>query len=68
MNYRYLITSILVGIGAYLYYFLHKKWLNHVRDNVIFFKPDIKFKTVKDWIIIIFLIIVSIVFFLKSIN
>lgn len=68
MNYRYLIISILIGIGAYLYYFLHKKWLNYVRGDVTFFKPDIKFRVIKDWIIIIFSIFTSIVFFLKSIN
>ena len=67
MNLNYLGISVLVGLGAGLYYFIHKSWLQHVKNNDSFFASDIKFKTIKDWIIIVSLLIVPVVYFFKSI-
>lgn len=66
MDYISLIYSVLFAIVAYAYYKIHKWWLNGRDENPIFFKPNTTIGTVKNWIIIISLVITSIVFLLKS--
>lgn len=67
MIYGNLAYSFLFALSAYMYYKIHKWWLTGRDENPIFFKPSTTVGTVKDWIIIIALIITSIIFFFKSI-
>jgi len=66
MNYKYLLYSILFGILTFGYYKIHKWWLEGREENPIFYKRDTIIGTFKNWVIIIFLAMTSIVFFFKS--
>jgi hypothetical protein len=66
MNYISLFYSISLAVGAFSYYHIHKWWLNGRDENPIYFKPSTKIGIIKNWIIIISLLILSLVFLLKS--
>lgn len=65
MAYENLIYCILFGLASFVYYKIHKDWRNGRDKNLLFYKPDTTFGTVKNWIIIIALGITSFVFLLK---
>lgn len=69
MDFKFLLYSFLCGIATVGYYIIHKLWLNAInKKQKAFFKPDIKFKIISDWIIIIGLALASLVYLLESIG
>lgn len=69
MNFKFLLYSFLCSVAAVGYYIIHKLWLNAInKKQKAFFKPDIKFKIISDWIIIIGLALASLVCLLESIG
>ena len=67
MNYRYLIYSILLLIGAKLFYILNKDWKKHMNKNKEgWYWPSVRLDNIKQWIGIIMLVIWSIILFFKS--
>ncbi|WDO13685.1 hypothetical protein MH928_03040 [Flavobacterium sp. WW92] len=67
MDYEYLLYSILLGLGAFFYFRIHKWWIKGRDENPIFFKPDTIVGKIKDWVIIILFALASLVFFFKAI-
>ena len=61
------ILSILFGVAAILYFIIHKWWLTVRNKNPIFPKIETNTKSIENWIIIIFLAIISLGFLIKSI-
>ncbi len=69
MNFKFLFYSFLCVVAAVGYYIIHKLWLNAINKNQkAFFKPDIKFKIILDWIIIIVLALASLLYLLESVG
>ncbi len=69
MNYKFLLYSFLGLIFFLGYYIIHRLWLNSVKKKQeAFFKLDITFKNITDWVILICLLIGTLFFFLKAIN
>jgi hypothetical protein len=69
MNYKFLLYSFLGLIFFIGYYIIHRLWLDSVKKKQeAFYKLDIKFKIITDWIILISLVIGTLFFFLKAIN
>jgi hypothetical protein len=69
MNFKFFLYSFLCCIAAVGYYLIHRLWLNAINKNQkAFFKSDIKFKIIMDWIIIIGLALASLVYLLESIG
>jgi hypothetical protein len=61
-NYLY---SLAFGVGAYLFYRLHKHWLI-VRKQRQDYELVTKIKGINDWILIVMLVIASIVCLFKG--
>jgi hypothetical protein len=69
MNFKFLLYGFLCGVVAVGYYLIHRFWLSAINKNQkAFFKFDIKFKIIMDWIIIIGLALASLVYLLESIG
>lgn len=64
---EYLIYSILFGAIGILYFIMHKFWKSYRDKNPIFPKIETNTKSIENWIIIIFLAIISLGFLIKSI-
>lgn len=62
------IYGILYAIGAFTYYKFYRWWLNGREKNEAFFKPLTKVYILKDWFLIITLIIMSLVYFIRFIK
>jgi hypothetical protein len=66
MYYKYLIFSILYLIGAFVYYKFHKWWLSVRREKEEVLNQSFKsVGIIKDWVIIIMLLIASVISFAK---
>ena len=59
--------GILFGLGAFLYFKLHKWWLKDRKDNPAFNKIITDGDSIKNKLVIILLIFVSLFFLFKSI-
>jgi hypothetical protein len=69
MDYISLLYSAQFGLGAFLFYKLHKWWANMIKKkSEAFFKPDLYLRKFTHWIIILGLTIASVIYFLKSIK
>lgn len=68
MNNMDFIYGVLFVIGAFLYYKLHKFWLKGREKNEAFYKPNTKIYIFKDKFVIVILIIMALVYFMKSIK
>jgi hypothetical protein len=69
MDYKSLLFSFLFAVASFAYYILHKLWLNNVKEKeAAFFKPEISFKSITDWIIIIGFAQTPLVYFFKPIG
>jgi hypothetical protein len=67
MNWEYFIYSLLFSLASITYYKIHKWWLKERTNNQMFYKPETTLQKIKNCIIIIILISISIIYFIKSI-
>lgn len=67
MNYKFLLYSFLLAIAAFAYYKFNKWWINVRKEKGEgFYKPDTYIGIVRNWIIIIGLVLASLVYLLES--
>lgn len=66
MNLESLLYGFLFAFTAIVYYRVRKKWLNKKRQSNELDNYSRYVGTVKDWAIIVFLILCSVVFMLKG--
>lgn len=60
-----LLYGFLLLLGAFVYYKIHKSWLKARNADITVHKPLTLLHKIKDWIIIIALLILSIINFCK---
>ncbi|CAD0005983.1 hypothetical protein BXU10_23785 [Flavobacterium sp. LM4] len=66
MDYLFLICSFSLFVAAFAFYKLHKLWHKDVTENNKLYKFQIQAGNFKNWMMIIMLIIIGIVYFFKS--
>ena len=66
MNLRYLLISILWALGACILYFVHVWSIKDQDMNDEFTKFKITYGSIKNWVLIILLCILSIAYFFKA--
>jgi hypothetical protein len=69
MNYKFLLYSFLFAIASLAYYKFNKWWVKVRKEKVEgFYKPDTYIGIIRNWIIIIGLVLASLVYLLESIG
>ncbi len=68
MDYWYLICSFSWFVSAFAFYKIHKLWYKDVTENDKLYKFQVKVGNLKNWMGIIILIIMGIVYFFKAIG
>ncbi len=67
MDYESLLKSFLFAILSFCAYLLHKEWLqNRKEKRESYVEFDTSMKKLRNWAIILFLVLISIVYFFKS--
>lgn len=66
MDYLFLICSFSLFGAAFAFYKLHKLWHRDVTENEELYDFQIKFKSVRNWLGIIMLIMGGVVYFFRA--